>query len=497
MKKLRLYILPIFVCIFAVSSCDSVDFGDINEDDDAPQEANAEGLMAGAMNDFFTLGGSAHITPQLYVQWQTQSVYTQAMRYSDSPSPWSPYYSGILSNFDQIKELTSGEVDPLTLDYGAAENQYGVSLIMSGLIWKRITDTWGPAPFEEALGAEDNKSPAYTDQETIYKSVVDSIKAGRDMLDSAEQGPTGDVLYGGDVVKWQKFANSLLLSMALQMSDVDETYAEQQFNDALNHSAGVVETIVDEAWYEHANASGAQNPYAAVYRGADYNISEPFTRALHGTAQDSAISYSNDSRDDRINIFSSDPDETGAPYGTDNSGLSGPSVSDAIWASDAPLPHMTAAYTYLNRAEAAELGWTNENAEDMLTTGVEMSYATLDEHYDDGDPASGTLQSDGSTFANERLADAAADPDVTLRQVIAEEKWVALFTQGFFAWAEWRRTGYPELVPAPDATNDGDIPRRYVYPSTESGVNTSNYEEGVSMLTPAEDNNTSRFWWDL
>jgi hypothetical protein len=495
MKKLTL-LLSILLSIFAVSSCDSVDFGDINEDDDAPQEANAEGLMAGAMNQYFTLTGSAHIIPTLYVQYQTQSVYTTAMRYGENPYPWSAYYSGVLSNFEQIKSLTTGDIDPITLEYGSSDNQRGVAYITSGLVWKRVTDTWGPAPFTEALNAENNKAPAYSDQETIYKGVIDSIKTGRDLLDSSEQGPTGDVIYGGDVTQWKKFANSLLLSMAIQLSDADPTYAEQEFNAALNHSAGVIETIEDEAWYIHENASGAENPFTA-YRGSDYYLAEPFTRALEGIAQDSAISYSNDSYDDRLIIFSSDTSQLGAPYGEDNSGVDGPSISDVVSDADAPLPHLTAAYTYLNRAEAAELGWTSENAEDMFTTGIEMSYATLDVHYDDGDPTSGDLQSDGSTFANERLADATTDPNVSLLQVIGEEKWVALFPEGFSAWAEWRRTGYPGLVPAPDAVNDGDIPRRYIYPSTEPGVNTASYEDGVSKLTPSEDSNTSRFWWDL
>ncbi len=501
MKKLSLLLVPIFLCIFAVSSCDSVDFGDINTDDDAPQEANAEGLMAGAMNSYFTLVGSAHINPQLYVQYQTQSVYTQEMRYAESPKPWSPYYSGILSNLSQVKDLTTGEVAPVTLEYGSAANQKGVAMIMSGLVWKRITDTWGPAPFAEALQAESNKAPAYTGQETIYKSVIDSIKAGRDMINPGEAGPTGDVVYGGDVAKWQRLANSLILSMSLQMSSADETYAETQFNDALTHSAGVIETVAQEAWYDHANASGATNPFT-VYRGADYYLAEPFTDALQGTTpNDSSIAYSNDSFDARLNVLSTDPSASGAPYGQNNSGVSGPSISGAVSSADSPLPVFTAAYTYLNRAEAKEMGWTSaadepQTTEQLLTAGIEASYASMDDHWDDGSASSGNLQSDGSNFAADRIADA-ANASGGIMQVIGEEKWAALFTDGFTAWAEWRRTGYPGLVPAPDASNDGNIPRRYVYPSTEAGVNTQAYENGVGMLTPGEDSNTSRFWWDL
>jgi len=83
-----------------------------------------------------------------------------------------------------------------------------------------------------------------------------------------------------------------------------------------------------------------------------------------------------------------------------------------------------------------------------------------------------------------------------LKQIIAEEKWVSLFPSGFDAWAEWRRTEIPTLIPATDAVNDGNIPRRYLYPGEEASLNAAGYSKGVSSLSPATDNNTSRVWWD-
>ena len=39
------------------------------------------------------------------------------------------------------------------------------------------------------------------------------------MMDESEAGPTGDVIFHGDVLKWKKFANSLLMQMAIQLSN--------------------------------------------------------------------------------------------------------------------------------------------------------------------------------------------------------------------------------------------------------------------------------------
>lgn len=542
----RYSILTAFICILAVSitSCDSVDFGDINEDDDAPQEANPEALMANAMNQYYGLAGRSYqLNPTLYVQYQTQDTYTTEMRYGQNPYPWTDYYSGVLSNLNEVYTSTIDAAGNPDLEaYGKAENQAAVANIFSAVVFKRVTDTWGPIPYRsadgetgEALNAENNKAPAYTDQETIYKDLISRVQNARDNIIPGAAGPTGDVLYGGDMENWQKFANSLILQMSLQLSEKYPSasgYAATQFNEALNHSAGVVDELSEEAWYNHENSPGQINPFTQS-RGADYHLSEGFTDALQAkTPQDSAIVYSFNgdglkSMDERIKVLSDDPSGTGVggPYGTPGGG-DGININDAtIWTADGDMPYMTAAYTYLNRAEAASRGWTSENVDQMLRQGIMMSYATFDGRYDPGnendasvqtpnpDFDSGALQSDGSDYATDRIADA-NDPNVApggYEQVIAEEKWVALFPNGFDAWAEWRRTsekmswgtssegydikGYPGLVPAPDATNGGIIPRRYIYPSTESGVNTGSYDNGVEMLD-GDDDNYASFWWD-
>ncbi len=517
--KLLVYITVLLTGVFTFSACDSVDFGDVNEDDDAPKDANTQALLAGAMNAFFTLQDA---TPTLYVQYQGQSVYTSQQRYSSAPQNWQPYYVGILSNLKKVKEINSAdEISDATLTYGAPVNQIGVSELMSVMIWKRVTNSWGPVPYNNALKKGENLTPAYTDQKTIYEDLIKRAKNARDMLDPSKLGPTGDVVYGGDVTMWKKFANSLIMQLSLQLSGTSmSSTAQQEFQAALNNSAGVIDELNEEFWYQHKNQPGMENPFSQ-YRGADYYLAEPFTAALKGeTPQDSAIVHSNTNYDARLNVLANDPSLSGVPYGTANGGVEGADMSGSTSDPGAPLAYMTAAYTYLNRAEAAQRGWTNEVAEDMLREGIMMSYATFDAHYDPGNPnpgvdfGNGRLQSDGSQFANQRLAQATnPSNDISLMQVIFEEKWVAVYPNGFKAWSEWRRSdnvasrsmqnsqgvtikGYPGLFPAPDATNNGEIPRRYIYPDIESGVNSENYEAALKKLHPQEDNNTSRFWWD-
>lgn len=493
MKRINYFILSL-ILVFAVSSCENVDFGDINENENGATEANPSSLMASAMMEYATMTGRDYlIRPTLYVQYQSQVTYTTEMRYSETPSSWYSYYVTSLNNLSEvIAYVENPDNQGSTLNaQGYPANQIGVAKLMMAEIAKRVTDTYGDVPFSEGFKGLDNLTPAYDKQEDIYKSLITMVKEARDMMDESKAGPTGDIIYDGDVTNWKKFANSLLLQMTLQLSNKYPSaggYAATEFNSALNDANGVVEEISEEAWFSYQDLEGFRNPWFAN-RTRDYFLSQEFTDALHGNDTD-LNPTSNMTYDARIEVYSTDADLDGVPYGyRDGSGAGKSQMSTKnYWNATSPLPMMTASYTYLNRAEAAELGWTSEDAGAMLEMGIVKSFETLDAHH-------GTsISEEADAYATARLADAIA---VGMLQVIGEEKWVSLFGEGFDAWAEWRRTGIPDLKPAADFINSGEIPTRYNYPSEESSLNNANYTEGVNALTPAQDNNTSLVWWDV
>ena len=81
-------------------------------------------------------------------------------------------------------------------------------------------------------------------------------------------------------------------------------------------------------------------------------------------------------------------------------------------------------------------------------------------------------------------------------QQIGLQKWIALFTQGTEAWSEWRRTGNPASIKMgprayPDTPN---IPRRFLYPISESAVNNASLMAAIATQGP--DSYYTRVWWD-
>lgn len=488
MKNIKILILSSVLIL--LSACNNVDFGDINKNTNGASEISAASALAGAMMNYATITGRDYITkPTLYVQYQSQVTYTDEMRYNEAASSWFSYYVQTMSNLQQVININSDAANHtvILLSQGFPANQIGVAKIMKAVIAKRVTDTYGNIPYSEALDPS-NVTPAYDSQESIYNALIADVKAGRDMLDASKLGPTGDIIYNGDVTKWKKFANSFLLQITLQLSKkfpAPSGMAATEFKSALNNAAGVIESVEDEAWFSYQDGAGFRNPWFAN-RTTDYFLSQEFTDALKGNA--ALNPTTNRTPDSRMSVYAKNSND-GVPYGYKNGSGAGKNQMSTThyWNATSPLPLLTASYTFLNRADAAARGWTTENAANMLRSGIELSFSTLEAH------SGVAIAADGPDYATARLADAVTHG---MNKVISEEKWVSLFPNGFDAWSEWRRTDVPTLVPATDYLNNGTIARRYLYPVEEASLNGANNLTGISALSPATDNNSSKVWWD-
>jgi hypothetical protein len=80
-----------------------------------------------------------------------------------------------------------------------------------------------------------------------------------------------------------------------------------------------------------------------------------------------------------------------------------------------------------------------------------------------------------------------------LRQ-IAQQKWIALFTDGGTAWSEWRRTCQPMTIQPGPAATKSNVPRRFQYSITEKSVNLENVN--VAIAAQGADVFETRMYWD-
>src|SRR5690606_28447548 len=114
-------------------------------------------------------------------------------------------------------------------------NVNAVAAIMKVLNVQYITDTYGDAPYSQALQARDAITlPAYDKQQAIYTSMLTDLESALNSIDPSKPKPTADISsLGGDMAKWKRFGYSLMLRLAMRLVKADpalaQTWAEKAY----------------------------------------------------------------------------------------------------------------------------------------------------------------------------------------------------------------------------------------------------------------------------
>jgi hypothetical protein len=82
--------------------------------------------------------------------------------------------------------------------------------------------------------------------------------------------------------------------------------------------------------------------------------------------------------------------------------------------------------------------------------------------------------------------------------MINEQIWAttSLLANFVESWNNWKRSGYPELTPINYSGNfsGGQIPRRQLYPASESTTNPESLANAISNM--GGDTWVNKVWWD-
>ena len=386
----------------------------------------------------------------------------------------SEYTYKPLSNLREIVLLCSKE--PFRFSrYGDPDNQIAIAKMLSCWRFQQMTDVWGDIPYSQSLGVD--LTPAYDPQESIYRDMLVQLDDALARLKTNAIDPIeGDLIYHGDMVKWQRFGNALKMRLAIRLADRDWPAAKTAIEQAF--AAGILESNADNAglhigpplnyWYD-------PQWYGPQY---EFLVSNTLMDVLLGKEDPRTAYFAQPAADN--GLFA------GYPFGaefteTQNIGLfSLPGVFLAGPETTVPLLEFPESCFIL--AEALERG--------AALPG------TPAEWYEKGIRASMDRWSVPADGADTYLA----RPDVAYgtapgdwKHKIGLQKWLALYPQGTEAWAEWRRLDFGILQPPPGATF---IPTRLPYPSDEQNLNGENYQQAIARM-PGGDLVTNKVWWDV
>ncbi len=473
MKKLNYSFFIIITALVFGSSCKKFD-GSLNVDPNRPTKASGTQLIASAERSLPDISSSPFGVH--YPQHLSNTTFPDNSRYTTISFNFSGWYTGPLMDLQTVINSTS-----LDANEGPIANQVAVAKILKAYIFWFLTDRWGDIPYSEALKSTANFTPKYDKQQDIYNSLFT-------LLDEANAAiVTGniknDIMFNGDITRWKKLGNTIHLLMALQLSKVDAVKGALEFNKAVTN--GLMTSNTDNFAYPHlADAANENFWYTQMNRMGRlwYAVSKPMVDTLLSV------------NDPRLPIFANKATSgansgnyAGLPYGQTTTVTPGnfSLLGDKLRLQNAPVYLVTYAQTLFAMAEAAKRGWI---------AGGDVTAKT---NYDLAITNSVLQWTGSNTGVSALLAQpsVAYDPVNAIKQ-IAVQRWIHLFLNGYEAWAEWRRTGFPILTAAPGA-NGNLIPRREGYPLIERSNNTTNYNAAVAAFPyGGADDLNARVWWD-
>lgn len=543
MKKFLVYMACATAAVMGSTSCS--DFGDVNIDPEHLNEGNVplEMLFTNAQHQALGSDWDVWRNGCIYAaqwmnhvasfNWQGYAMYQWSDGYS--AAYWDGVYSGDRGAIrDVTNVLMQWKEDP------AHEIDYQIARIMRVYVMHRMTDLYGDIPYTQAGQPREYSYPVYDRQQDIYMDMLNQLNEAQAALKGAGTAPMSshDVYYQGNTDKWAKFANSLMLRIAMRMTKVDPATAETWVKTAVNN--GLFASNEDNAMLLHTNAvttNDTSEPYAKIYAHEDrgnFFVNKFFIDMLKETKDPRLSLIATVCEDPRISVQegsnfqygNTDPEvQQGFDDGFDDDKTSdwfiGNQPGYEAFKDQEYLDSYRSKYSTINRytysnptsptfictyaqtqlllAEAALRGWVSGSAQTYYENGVRAAMEQFAQF-----PNATALYNQYLTAdaVNQYLAENPFDAAKGYEQ-INTQYWINCFCDEYETFANWRRSGYPEMDPAWDPahpyTNSdtgGTIPRRFRYPSTESSVNMANYNEAVGRLNNG-DRFTSRIWWDV
>ncbi len=478
MKK---YILIIACFIFLGAISCTKDITRFNRETKAPSEVPAETLFSNGMRNLVDIMTSGNVNLNIFrytVQHWASTTYQDEPNYDfgtrNIPQNWwLNLYRNVLADLKESKRLVN-ETEPGVISAETLKNQVATLELLEIYTYSILVNTFGDVPYTESNDV-DNLFPKYDDAQTIYNDLFVRLDQAIADLDPAVEGfsAESDLLYQGDISKWEKFANSLKIRLAMTIADVDEAKARAAFESA---DAGAFTSAADDAVFHYLPTTPNTNPIWVdlVQSGrADMVAGKPLL--------DQLTALGDPRRDDYFEPNNSG-EWVGGRIGANNTYAETARPSEVVEAPDAPSVLLDYVEIEFYRAEAAERGFTVSG--------------TAQEHYNNAITASiiqwGGTAAEATTYL--------AKPQVNYntaagdwKHKIGLQKWIALYNRPVAGWLEIRRLDFPELSP-PDNPDSG-FPNRFPYPANEQTLNPENYTAAAAAI--GGDMVETQLFWDI
>jgi len=431
---------------------------------------------------------------------------------------WIDLYQN-LTNFNNL-QVSSAAVP-------ADANFQAIAMIMKAYDFQQLVDQYGDIPYTQAFQPSTILFPAFDTGVSVYNDLVKQLDNAIALINKssgATNPGSSDIVFGGNMTGWKKFANSIKLRLAIRLSNLGTNAAASDL--ASTSAEGYLDENLDaEANPGYSNTAGKQSPFWGNY-GVDANGNPTFPNVYYrgSTLFINRLNNYNDPRLTSIyygttgsnggiiagNTFG---DPQGSPTVLANPGTSGvgpgllisPAQNAVLFSGAESL--FLQAEALLDELNIGNSGTTATSAQSAYERGITASFVALKAgSVTSYDPSTGlptatayasaaTSTGLAATYYGQNIQNVGWNASsANYKEAIIYQKWIALVGYNVLEpYLEYERTGFP-VLPNPVSIDPTAIsktlPTRQFYPQEELTTNSANLaKEGtIDIFT------TKIFW---
>ncbi len=488
--------LAVFM-LFLTGSCSS-SFYDVNNNPNSAVDVPAELILPAALANTGSYVTTAFPFLNLWMgYWNWSGNYSIGISDKNyqftngyQNQVWTSVYAAQINNYDAADKKAAAAGQPLV---------QGMAKIMKSFCFQYLVDSYGNVPYTDALKGTSSILPKYDDAQAIYTDLIVQIDTALGLFktgNGTHNPGTNDIMFKGDISKWQKFGNSVKLKILLRQSEVASRSAYIQAELAkikasgygflgAGENAGVNPGYLQSAgklspfWNAFGfNETGGNVENYQIYRGGLYAVNfykttndtfrlAEFYAPVGGSGKNFTATYFGD---------------IGVLPNTQTSAI-GPGLLKSF-NQDAVI--MSSHESLFDQAEAAFRGWITGDPKALYQMAVTESFVNL------GVPNATAAAM--AYYSQTGVANVNWNTETDKLNLIITQKWASLNgVNPFEAWADYRRLGLPASIPISKDPNTSirKIPIRLLYPQSEYNYNAANVkgQGDVSQFT-------SKLFWE-
>ena len=451
-------ILTIGLLLFSVTSCDLTE---VNDDPTRQGDVGLSLILPAAIGQTAYNQSALSARMSGIIMQHFRGFDAQQVAYTDyviTENEFNNYwnfgtYGGVLKDTRDLLDKGENEGQPYYV---------GIAKILAAEAYGYLTSSFGDVPQTDALLGTESLKPVFDTQEQTYDGLLTMLDEGISELSkqAVDGGPGGDdLIFGGDASLWILTAHALKARYMLHLSK-RRGYAgiESELNQAFSSAA-------DQPDFFWETALTSANPLAK------FGIGRPGTLIIDFRFGDD-MDQRGDPRQDKYMNTKLNPDGTVDIYEFYST-----SNTDLVWAQlDSSIPLISYTELLLIRAEVELMANNNETAaQAALDNAINANMEQLGI-----DPSSAEVVAYKAAHAD---LSAGADAQGKLEIIMTEAYYALYGQQEQTVWTNFRRTGYPALIPSPNGTHGlnptGKIPRRWIYPIDEKTTNAVNITSAI------------------